>query len=47
MKHGNVVMLLILAGILSVVAALWSGLGYGLGPVEMGEGERIRETFFQ
>jgi hypothetical protein len=42
MKQGNVVMLLILAGILSVVAALWSRLGYGLEPAS--KWERVKRS---
>jgi MFS family permease len=41
MKTKSMVALLILAGILGIVAALWSGSGQGLGPVSMGEGETI------
>jgi hypothetical protein len=50
MKQGNVVMLLILAGIISVVAALWSRLGYGLEPASKWEkvnrsGKRFFNSF--
>jgi hypothetical protein len=38
MKTRNMVILLIAAGVLGIVAALWSGTGTGLGPVRMGEG---------
>jgi hypothetical protein len=38
MKIRNVVVLLVIAGVLGIVAALWSGSGAGLGPIRMGEG---------
>lgn len=41
MKTKSMVALLILAGIMGIVAALWSGSGLGLGPVRMGQGEPI------
>ncbi|MCF8063160.1 MAG: hypothetical protein K9M82_11630 [Deltaproteobacteria bacterium] len=39
MKTRNMVVLLVIAGVLGIVAALWSGSGAGLGPIQMGEGE--------
>lgn len=38
MKIRNIVVLLVIAGVLGIVAALWSGSGAGLGPIRMGEG---------
>ena len=47
MKYGNILLLLILAGILALLAAFWSASGYGLGPVKMGGGQPIsQETRF-
>ena len=38
MKIRSMVVLLVIAGVLGIVAALWSGSGAGLGPIRMGEG---------
>lgn len=44
MKVKSMVVLLILAGIIGIVAALWSGSGAGLGPVRMGDGQMSSDT---
>ena len=44
MKARNIVILLVIAGILGIIAALWSGSGSGLGPVRTGEGGMAAET---
>ena len=41
MKQQSATILLVLAGIVGVVAAFWSGSGESLGPVRMGSGEPI------
>ena len=41
MKQQSATILLVLAGIVGVVASLWSGSGESLGPVRMGSGEPI------
>jgi len=44
MKTTNLVILLVIAGIVGILAALWSGTGAGLGPVRMGEGGPTQEA---
>ena len=44
MKARNVVILLVIAGILAIIAGIWSGSGAGLGPVRQGEGAIAAET---
>ncbi len=44
MKIRNMVILLVIAGVLAVLAALWSGAAGGPGPVRMGEGGMAAQT---